>query len=215
MEIKCEYCGSIIKETDEKCPYCGATNQAVKRTADHTPKTIEELQQWYQASRIELTRFFIGINYTQPKAFGIYREGQNVIVYKNKANGERAIRYQGTDEASAVNELYLKLKEEILNQKEHNRAGNVRSSYGNNRKPMSTGKVIGRTFAGLEHSFFSSLVPLYSLCWMHYTGEWNSTFIALIAAAPVAVILDLIVCGLRKKARYLKRYIRDLLERNS
>ena len=47
MEIKCEYCGSIIKETDEKCPYCGATNQAVKRTADHTPKTIEELQQWY------------------------------------------------------------------------------------------------------------------------------------------------------------------------
>ena len=130
MEIKCEYCGSIIKETDEKCPYCGATNQAVKRTADHTPKTIEELQQWYQARNLppyEVTRFFVGINYTQPKAFGIYREGQNVIVYKNKANGERAIRYQGTDEAYAVNELYLKLKEEILNQKEHNRAGNVRS----------------------------------------------------------------------------------------
>ena len=52
MEIKCEYCGSIIKETDEKCPYCGATNQAVKRTADHTPKTIEELQQWYQAATV-------------------------------------------------------------------------------------------------------------------------------------------------------------------
>lgn len=67
MEIKCEYCGSIIKETDEKCPYCGATNQAVKRTADHTPKTIEELQQWYQARNLppyEVTRFFIGINYT-------------------------------------------------------------------------------------------------------------------------------------------------------
>lgn len=113
MEIKCEYCGSIIKETDEKCPYCGATNQAVKRTADHTPKTIEELQQWYQARNLppyEVTRFFIGINYTQPKAFGIYREGQNVIVYKNKANGERAIRYQGTDEAYAVNELYLIVK---------------------------------------------------------------------------------------------------------
>ena len=64
MEIKCEYCGSIIKETDEKCPYCGATNQAVKRTADHTPKTIEELQQWYQARNLppyEVTRFFIGI----------------------------------------------------------------------------------------------------------------------------------------------------------
>lgn len=146
MEIKCEYCGSIIKETDEKCPYCGATNQAVKRTADHTPKTIEELQQWYQARNLppyEVTRFFIGINYTQPKAFGIYREGQNVIVYKNKANGERAIRYQGTDEAYAVNELYLKLKEEILNQKEHNRAGNVRkySLQGTTQSRYLTGGV--------------------------------------------------------------------------
>ena len=180
MEIKCEYCGSIIKETDEKCPYCGATNQAVKRTADHTPKTIEELQQWYQARNLppyEVTRFFIGINYTQPKAFGIYREGQNVIVYKNKANGERAIRYQGTDEAYAVNELYLKLKEEILNQKEHNRAGNVRSSYGNNRKPVSTGKVIGRTFAG-NWSILSFL--LWFLCTLCVgciiPGNWNSTF---------------------------------------
>ncbi len=171
MEIKCEYCGSIIKETDEKCPYCGATNQAVKRTADHTPKTIEELQQWYQARNLppyEVTRFFIGINYTQPKAFGIYREGQNVIVYKNKANGERAIRYQGTDEAYAVNELYLKLKEEILNQKEHNRAGNVRSSYGNNRKPMSTGKVIGRTFAGM----FFDISPYKSIATFTSSEDW-------------------------------------------
>lgn len=29
------------------------------------------------------------------------------------------MRYQGTDEAYAVNELYLKLKDEILNQKAH------------------------------------------------------------------------------------------------
>lgn len=209
MEIKCEYCGSIIKETDEKCPYCGATNQAVKRTADHTPKTIEELQQWYQARNLppyEVTRFFIGINYTQPKAFGIYREGQNVIVYKNKANGERAIRYQGTDEAYAVNELYLKLKEEILNQKEHNRAGNVRSSYGNNRKPVSTGKVIGRTFAGIGAFFlffFGSFV-LFVLDAL-YRGIGTALFIALIAAAPVAVILDLIVCGLRKKSTVFEK----------
>lgn len=180
MEIKCEYCGSIIKETDEKCPYCGATNQAVKRTADHTPKTIEELQQWYQARNLppyEVTRFFIGINYTQPKAFGIYREGQNVIVYKNKANGERAIRYQGTDEAYAVNELYLKLKEEILNQKEHNRAGNVRSSYGNNRKPMSTGKVIGRTFAGIGAFFLFFFGSFVLFVLDAYTGELEQHFL--------------------------------------
>ena len=41
------------------------------------------------------------------------------IVYKNKADGTRAVRYKGTDEAYAVNELYLKLKDEILNQKAH------------------------------------------------------------------------------------------------
>ena len=171
MEIKCEYCGSIIKETDEKCPYCGATNQAVKRTADHTPKTIEELQQWYQARNLppyEVTRFFIGINYTQPKAFGIYREGQNVIVYKNKANGERAIRYQGTDEAYAVNELYLKLKEEILNQKEHNQAGNEANvNRKGNRKNLC-----------LDWSILSFLLWfLCTLCVRYIIpGNWNGTF---------------------------------------
>jgi rubrerythrin len=123
MQIKCEYCGSMIEETADKCPFCGATNNAVKRTADKTPKTIAELQQWYQDRHLppyETTRFFIGINYKKPKAFGIYQDGDQFIVYKNKANGERAIRYQGTDEAYAVNELYLKLKSEILNQKANN-----------------------------------------------------------------------------------------------
>ena len=48
MQIKCEYCGSMIEETADKCPFCGAANNAVKRTADKTPKTIAELQQWYQ-----------------------------------------------------------------------------------------------------------------------------------------------------------------------
>ena len=113
----------MIEETADKCPFCGATNNAVKRTADKTPKTIAELQQWYQDRHLppyETTRFFIGINYKKPKAFGIYQDGDQFIVYKNKANGERAIRYQGTDEAYAVNELYLKLKSEILNQKANN-----------------------------------------------------------------------------------------------
>ena len=63
--------------------------------------------------------FFIGIDYRQPRAFGIYQAGNEFIVYKNKADGTRAVRYQGTDEAYAVNELYLKLKDEILNQKAH------------------------------------------------------------------------------------------------
>ena len=119
----CKYCGAYINDTDEVCKECGATNEHYKRVSDGTPRTIEELKSWYRARKLppeETTRFFIGRDIREPRAFGIYEDGGKFIVYKNKANGERAIRYQGRDEAYAVNELYLKLKEEILNQKKHN-----------------------------------------------------------------------------------------------
>ena len=91
------------------------------------PRTIEDLQEWYIANNLppeDVTRFFIGKNYKAPKAFGIYRDGRgNVVVYKNKADGTRAIRYQGPDEAFGANELYLRLKQEIGNQKALNNGG--------------------------------------------------------------------------------------------
>lgn len=121
LKIQCRYCGSFIEDTDEKCPNCGATNEDLKRTADTTPKTIEQLKAWYEAHHLppsSVTRFFIGEDYTHPKAFGIYRKPNgHVVVYKNKADGSRAIRYEGADEAYGVNELYMRLKEEILQQK--------------------------------------------------------------------------------------------------
>lgn len=110
----------MIPENVEQCPYCGASNNSIKRTADGTPKTIAELAKWYEDRHLppyEITRFFIGIDYRQPRAFGIYQAGNEFIVYKNKADGTRAVRYQGTDEAYAVNELYLKLKDEIFKSK--------------------------------------------------------------------------------------------------
>ena len=73
------------------------------------PGSIEELKLWYEYQNLppqSVTRFFIGENYTQPKAFGIYQEGENFIVYKNKADGSRAIRYNGKNESYAVNELF-------------------------------------------------------------------------------------------------------------
>ena len=131
MQIQCAYCKNWIVDTVDKCPYCGAANANLKRYADTTPKTIAELQQWYTDRNLppeETTRFFIGRNFKAPKAFGIYQEGKNFIVYKNKADGSRAVRYKGPDEAYAVNELYLKLKEEILHQKARNMA--ARNSSG-------------------------------------------------------------------------------------
>ena len=121
MKIICDYCGSIIDENNEICPNCGGTLDGVHRFADEQPRTIAELKEWYIARNLpseEVTRFFIGKDIREPRAFGIYQdEFGDFVVYKNKSNGERAVRYQGTDEAYAVNELYQKLKGEIADRK--------------------------------------------------------------------------------------------------
>ncbi|MBO5325988.1 MAG: zinc ribbon domain-containing protein, partial [Lachnospiraceae bacterium] len=121
MQIKCDYCGSMIEEQNSTCPNCGATLDGVNRFAGGQPRTIEELKAWYVAHNLppeEVTRFFIGKNVTEPKAFGIYRDSTgDFVVYKNKSDGQRAVRYQGADEAYAVNELYQKLKGEIADRK--------------------------------------------------------------------------------------------------
>ncbi|MBP3196948.1 MAG: hypothetical protein J6N21_08070 [Butyrivibrio sp.] len=147
MKIKCDYCGNTYEDTQEKCPSCGAPNPSHQNTGQ--PKTIEELKDWYRKRNLpdsEVTRFFIGEDYKQPKAFGIYKdENGQFIVYKNKADGSRAVRYQGKDEEYAVNELYQKLKDEIVHQKylnDEKRPGNSssgteRSSSNRNKKSKS------------------------------------------------------------------------------
>lgn len=79
------------------------------------PQTIDELKRFCaeRGMPLEQMRFFIGEDYRGARAFGVYEtEDGDFVVYKNKANGERAIRYQGPNEAYAVNELYEKLKSE-------------------------------------------------------------------------------------------------------
>lgn len=78
------------------------------------PKTIRELKDYCRQRGMPLRRmrFFIGENYPKPKAFGIYQEGDEFIVYKNKEDGSRSIRYQGNNEKYAVGELYQKLLDE-------------------------------------------------------------------------------------------------------
>ena len=125
MKIQCNYCGNYFDDYLAQCPMCSAPNEGIVRTASDQPLTIEELKAWYEARQLppyETTRFFIGIDYRQPRAFGIYKDENSgeVIVYKNKNDGSRAVRYQGTDEAYGVNELYQRLKQEIIQQKMHN-----------------------------------------------------------------------------------------------
>jgi hypothetical protein len=150
--VKCEYCGSYISDSQEKCPTCGAINKDYKRVVEGTPRTIEQLKDWYKARNLppeETTRFFIGKNITEPRAFGIYEENGKFIVYKNKSDGTRVIRYKGKDEAYAVNELYLKLKEEILNQKNIN-ANRRKMTNSYPRTYSSTPKRKSSSFAAIS-----------------------------------------------------------------
>ena len=149
MKVKCNYCGQMIDENLNYCPSCGGAMPTQNRTASDQPKTIEELKAWYTAHNLppeNVTRFFIGKNIKEPKAFGIYKDDSgDFVVYKNKADGTRAVRYQGCDEGYAVNELYQRLKTEIANQKSHsanNRSG--QSSGRSGGSSMSTlGKILG------------------------------------------------------------------------
>ena len=84
-------------------------NKPVKLT------TIEELDTFFKEKGIssEKTRFFINENRSDPKCFGIYKEGDEYIVYKNKANGQRFTRYKGNNESIAVNIFFSKLVDEM------------------------------------------------------------------------------------------------------
>jgi len=119
MKTNCEFCGALIDSFDAVCAECGGKNPNARVTL--TPDTIEELIAWYKNQKLppeDITRFFIGKDYKGPKAYGIYKNAAgNFVVYKNKPDGSRSIRYEGGDEAYAVNELFMKLKDVIAAQK--------------------------------------------------------------------------------------------------
>ena len=117
----CAQCGASLGAEQQNCPQCGALNHEYAPAASSSParkggkpQTIDELKAFCAARGmpLEKMRFFIGVDYKQPRAFGIYQDGQTYVVYKNKADGSRAVRYIGPDEAFAVGELYDKLMAE-------------------------------------------------------------------------------------------------------
>lgn len=195
MKIKCSYCDSYINDTCENCPNCGAVNDHMQRAVSGTPKTIAELDAWYKARKLpssEVTRFFIGVNYTGRRAFGIYEEQGEFIVYKNKDDGTRAIRYRGTDEAYAVNELYLKLKSEILNQK----AANI-SSGRVPRKKESFGKRLKRRLTTIG-VVFGSMLGLGAMAIYPIIGK---IIISLIITLVLSVIVWAIMASAHEKKK--------------
>lgn len=167
MKIKCSFCGNYFDDSEKVCPDCGSENASYKNAKDSKgkPKTITALKKWYSDRHLpppNVTRFFIGVNCKSPKAFGIYQDkiSGNFIVYKNKASGERAIRYEGTDEAYAVNEIYTKLKEQIIDQKKRNDA--LKSSVGE-----SVGEKLEDAFDAVKDVMFGTGIGqmlVYLIC---------------------------------------------------
>ena len=110
----CEACGKPLAPDATTCPYCGAEQHEDIRLTK-IPETIEELHAFCAEHKMPLDamRFFIGEDFRGARAFGIFkREDGTCVVYKNKADGSRAVRYEGTDEKHAVREIYEKLKSE-------------------------------------------------------------------------------------------------------
>ena len=85
-------------------------------------RSIEELKQKCAEKNmpLEKMRFFIGENRKEPKCFGVYLDDStgNWVVYKNKADGTRAVRYEGPDEARAAQEIWNKIGDEVKHRKD-------------------------------------------------------------------------------------------------
>lgn len=174
MDKVCDYCQCQYDDSLDNCPHCGAPNDFVRR-GDGVPKTIEELKDWYVKHNLpaeEITRFFIGKNITEPRAFGIYKDENtgDFVVYKNKDNGSRAERYRGGDESYAVNELYLKLKEEINNQKNSAENAAGRNGYSNGNQNNAFGNNYGASSGGSNKNRNSKnwviiVIIIIFVCW--------------------------------------------------
>lgn len=203
-KVICDYCGSYIDSTNEKCPNCGAVNSGFQRVANDTPVTIEQLQSWYAAKKLppeNITRFFIGKNVHEARAFGIYQDSEgDFVVYKNKDDGSRAVRYKGKDEAYAVNEIYLKLKAEILQQKERKQSTTpTRSTTTSSRKSGDLTEyivavVIEAVITGIASMIFgfrdaASLMLLLSVIWFFRCIKNGGNIIKPILSVVVFVII--------------------------
>lgn len=146
---ECPFCHGTVRSDEKTCPNCGAENPHyvadTSRRIFH-PKTIEELKEYCAERGMPLLRmrFFIGEDYREPRAFGIYREGDRFVVYKNKDNGSRAVRYDGPDEAYAVNELFQKLLSECHNRGIYpDREPGAGDASVRSQGQKSTGKALG------------------------------------------------------------------------
>ncbi len=82
----------------------------------YTVRSIQEIKEQAEilGMPLEKMHFYVGEDSKSPKCFGIYKDAQgNTVVYKNKSDGSRSVRYRGKDEAEAAQIFWDKLEDEI------------------------------------------------------------------------------------------------------
>lgn len=121
-QIRCKACGEWINDTDKFCSNCAAqNNKQVDVSNDDIPDTIAELRKWYMqqiAINNKIRRYMIGFSSDDPNAVGICKSGDSFIVYENDSNGVPTAKYKGTDEAYAVNAMYLLIQSDLSKKNE-------------------------------------------------------------------------------------------------
>ena len=177
---KCRFCGSTIRSDERTCPKCGAANDGYIADTERTvflPKTIDELKEYCAERGMPLLRmrFFIGEDFREPRAFGIYRDGDRYVVYKNKSDGSRSVRYQGPDEAYAVNELFMKLLDEC-----HKRGIYPDGkSNGNNSEKKASGKrrnqILVPIIVMIFFAMLTAAMAMYSINQHKHDGYYRSS----------------------------------------
>ena len=144
--------------------------------------SIEELKQKCAEKhmRLEKMRFFIGENRKDPKCFGVYFDeaSGNWIVYKNKADGTRAVRYEGPDEARAAQEIWNKIGDEVKLRKDKYGSPYDESAF----RTINEADVPQPSFFGSVFGIFRSV---FSFVWENIVLEYPfaALFFALVGAS--------------------------------
>ena len=191
---KCPCCGGVLRSNERACPTCGSINTHYVLDTElliRDPKTVSELQEYCAERNMPLLRmrFFIGEDTHEPQAFGIYRtENGNTVVYKNKSDGSRAVRYDGPDEAYAVSQLLSKLEEECRKRgidpdrslraeapsvSENRRAYRSRGTYPNNAATAKTVYYTHKSSCRFRKPILWLIVLIGVVAWLFFAVRYR------------------------------------------